>query len=42
MQSTQASRQDRDGTEIDEDELLRAALSAWADQTSELLQWIDQ
>ena len=29
-------------SEIDEDELLRAALSAWADQTRELLQWIDQ
>jgi len=26
---------------IDEDELLRAALSAWADQTKELLQWIE-
>ena len=26
---------------IDEDELLRAALSAWADQTTELLQWIE-
>ena len=26
---------------INDDELLRAALSAWADQTSELLQWIE-
>ena len=26
---------------LDEDELLRAALSAWADQTKELLQWIE-
>ena len=26
---------------IDEDELLRAALSAWADQTKELLQWLE-
>ena len=25
----------------DEDELMRAALSAWADQTKELLQWIE-
>ena len=25
----------------DEDELLRAALSAWADQTKELLEWIE-
>ena len=30
------------GQDIDEDELLRAALSAWADQTRELMQWIDQ
>jgi hypothetical protein len=26
---------------IEEDELLRAALSAWADQTKELIQWIE-
>lgn len=26
---------------INDDELLRAALSAWADQTRELLQWIE-
>ena len=26
---------------IDEDELLRAALSAWADQTKELVQWLE-
>ena len=26
---------------LDEDELLRAALSAWADQTKELLQWVE-
>ena len=38
----QSSRQHPGGQEIDEDELLRAALSAWADQTRELLQWIDQ
>ena len=38
----QSSRQPLGGQEIDEDELLRAALSAWADQTRELLQWIDQ
>ena len=30
----------RDGR-VDEDELLRAALSAWADQTKELLMWIE-
>lgn len=28
-------------SEVDEDELLRAALSAWADQTKELLMWIE-
>ena len=37
-----SSRQQIEGHDIDEDELLRAALSAWADQTRELLQWIDQ
>ena len=42
MQSTQAARLNMDETEINEVELLRAALSAWADQTSELLQWIEQ
>ena len=26
---------------LDEDDLLRAALSAWADQTKELLMWIE-
>ncbi|MBL6740184.1 MAG: hypothetical protein ISP81_08635 [Synechococcus sp. BS301-5m-G54] len=26
---------------VDEDDLLRAALSAWADQTRELLQWLE-
>ena len=26
---------------VDEDDLLRAALSAWADQTKELLQWLE-
>ncbi|AII43764.1 hypothetical protein KR100_10375 [Synechococcus sp. KORDI-100] len=26
---------------VDEDELLRAALSAWADQTKELLMWLE-
>ena len=26
---------------LDEDEMLRAALSAWTDQTKELLQWIE-
>ena len=30
----------RDGR-VDEDELLRAALSAWADQTKELLMWLE-
>ena len=28
-------------TGVDEDDLLRAALSAWADQTKELLQWLE-
>ena len=42
MHSGRSSRLDAGGSEIDEDELLRAALSAWADQTRELLQWIDQ
>ena len=27
---------------IDEDELIRAALSAWADQTKELIHWIEK
>ncbi|AII49238.1 hypothetical protein KR52_08785 [Synechococcus sp. KORDI-52] len=27
--------------QLNEDELLRAALSAWADQTQELLRWIE-
>ena len=36
MEGTQARM-----ASIDEDELLRAALSAWADQTKELLQWIE-
>ena len=36
MEETQAQM-----SSIDEDELLRAALSAWADQTKELLQWIE-
>ncbi|RPF83453.1 MAG: hypothetical protein CBB80_004685 [Synechococcus sp. TMED20] len=26
---------------VDEDDLLRAALSAWADQTKELLMWLE-
>ena len=26
---------------VDEDDLLRAALSSWADQTKELLQWLE-
>ena len=42
MHSGRNSKLDVGGSEIDEDELLRAALSAWADQTRELLQWIDQ
>ena len=42
MHSGRSSGLDVGGSEIDEDELLRAALSAWADQTRELLQWIDQ
>ena len=42
MHSGRSSRLDVGGSEIDEDGLLRAALSAWADQTRELLQWIDQ
>ena len=42
MHSGSSSRLDVGESEIDEDELLRAALSAWADQTRELLQWIDQ
>ena len=37
-----SSRQQIGSQDIDEDELLRAALSAWTDQTRELLQWIDQ
>ena len=36
MEGTQARM-----SSIDEDELLRAALSAWADQTKELLQWLE-
>jgi hypothetical protein len=36
MEGTQAQM-----PSIDEDELLRAALSAWADQTKELLQWLE-
>ena len=28
-------------TGVDEDDLLRAALSAWADKTMELLQWLE-
>lgn len=36
MEGTQARM-----SNIDEDELLRAALSAWADQTKELLMWIE-
>ena len=28
--------------QIEEDEMLRAALSAWVDQTKELLKWIEQ
>ena len=31
-----------ESSNIDEDELLRAALGAWADQTRELLRWIEQ
>ena len=27
--------------QLSDDELLRAALSAWADQTQELLRWIE-
>ena len=27
---------------VDEDELLRAALCAWADQTKELIRWIER
>ena len=42
MQSTGSARPGLQGAEIGEDELLRAALSAWADQTKELLQWIEQ
>ena len=42
MHGGRSSRQQIGGQDIDEDELLRAALSAWADQTRELLQWIDQ
>ena len=44
MHGGRSSRQQQQigGQDIDEDELLRAALSAWADQTRELLQWIDQ
>ena len=29
------------GGQLSDDELLRAALSAWADQTQELLRWIE-
>ena len=36
MEGTQARM-----SSIDEDELLRAALSAWADQTKELVQWLE-
>ena len=36
MEGTQARM-----ASIDEDELLRAALSAWADQTKELVQWLE-
>ena len=42
MQSRGNARPGPQGAEIGEDELLRAALSAWADQTKELLQWIEQ
>ena len=42
MHGGRSSRQQIGGQDIDEDELLRAALSAWADQTRELMQWIDQ
>ena len=42
MQSTGRARPGLQDAEIGEDELLRAALSAWADQTKELLQWIEQ
>ena len=42
MHGGRSSRQQIGGQDIDEDELLRAALSAWAGQTRELLQWIDQ
>ena len=42
MHGGRSSRQQIGGQDIDEDELLRAALSAWSDQTRELLQWIDQ
>ncbi len=42
MHGGRSSRQQIGGQDIEEDELLRAALSAWADQTRELLQWIDQ
>ena len=42
MHGGRSSRQQIGGQDIDEDELLRAALSAWTDQTRELLQWIDQ
>lgn len=36
MEGTQARM-----SNVNEDELLRAALSAWADQTKELLMWIE-
>ena len=42
MQSTKNVQPGAEDSEIGEDELLRAALSAWADQTKELLQWIEQ
>ena len=42
MQSTKNVQLGAEDSEIGEDELLRAALSAWADQTKELLQWIEQ
>ena len=30
------------GGSLNEDELLRAALSAWSDQTMELLKWLEE
>ena len=36
-----AEEADERADKLDEDDLLRAALSAWADQTRELLMWLE-